>query len=58
MTVLNTSDSWRTASYSGAQNCVELSVTPDDTRVRDTKDRAGGHLTVPQSSWAALFDQL
>jgi len=49
---------WRTASYSGGQNCVELSVTPDDTHVRDTKDRAGGHLTVPQSAWNALFDQL
>ena len=49
---------WRTASYSGGQNCVELSVTPDDTRVRDTKDREGGHLTIPQSSWAALFEQL
>jgi len=59
MTVPNTSGSWRKASYSSEQtNCVELSVTPDDTHVRDTKDRTGGHLTMTESAWNALFNQL
>jgi hypothetical protein len=46
---------WRTSSYSGQEsNCVEVAPTMPEWRVRDTKDRDGGTLTVSSSSWQAL----
>jgi hypothetical protein len=45
-----------TSSYSGPQNvCVELSVTTETTKIRDTKHRTGGILTLPAISFDALL---
>jgi len=46
---------WRTSSYStqGGGNCVEAGPVVDEARVavRDTKNRARGHFTVPHAVW-------
>ncbi|EOD69276.1 DUF397 domain-containing protein [Amycolatopsis vancoresmycina] len=48
--------SWRKSSYSGSDaNCVEVSSTSTTVGVRDTKDREGGHLTIPASAWTAFI---
>ena len=48
--------SWRTSSYSGGQGgqCVEVAPLARIVGVRDTKDRARGHLTVSAATWAAF----
>jgi hypothetical protein len=39
---------WRTSSFtSDGQSCVEVALTDTVTALRDTKHRAGGHLTLP-----------
>jgi hypothetical protein len=47
---------WRKSSYSntGGQ-CVEVRETPQGVDVRDTVNRAAGHLAFPASEWAALL---
>ncbi|MFI0468670.1 DUF397 domain-containing protein [Saccharopolyspora sp. 5N102] len=51
---------WRKSSRSNNQggNCVEVGFSVDGgmTGVRDTKDRDGGTLEVPRSTWAAFLD--
>ncbi|MGW4488884.1 DUF397 domain-containing protein [Amycolatopsis sp. NPDC004368] len=51
---------WRKSSFSGgAQQCVEVAVTPDGSRyVRDTKDRPAGHLTATCDSWLAFIAEV
>ena len=53
---METADSWRKSSYSGANGgeCVEVATTADAVRVRDTKDRSGNVLSVPVSAWRAF----
>ncbi|GAA1975242.1 DUF397 domain-containing protein [Amycolatopsis minnesotensis] len=47
---------WRKSRYSSDQaNCVEVAVAPVAVRVRDTKDRPGGALTLPTSAWLAFL---
>ncbi len=44
---------WRTSSYTKSDSCVE--VADNDAKkvmVRDTKDRDGGTLAFPPSSWS------
>jgi hypothetical protein len=49
---------WRKSSYSGDQtNCVEIALG-SVVGVRDTKDRAGGVLTVPAGSWSVFLRQV
>ncbi|MEU3020535.1 DUF397 domain-containing protein [Nocardiopsis sp. NPDC007018] len=47
---------FRKSSYSSArgQDCVEVADTPGMSAVRDTQNRAAGHLLFPGSEWAAL----
>ncbi|MFE6450918.1 DUF397 domain-containing protein [Nocardiopsis dassonvillei] len=47
---------WHKSSYSntGGQ-CVEVRETPQGADVRDTVNRAAGHLAFPASEWAALL---
>jgi hypothetical protein len=46
---------WRKSSYSGTEeNCVEVALGPV-SRIRDTKDRAGGTLAVSAAAWRALL---
>jgi hypothetical protein len=51
---------WRKSSRSsgGSNNCIEAAVRPRLVGVRDTKDRAGGHLAVSGESWAAFLADL
>lgn len=53
---LSTIKSWRKpvrSSDAGGQNCVEVGANPHLVAVRDTKDRAGGVMTVPHAEWAS-----
>jgi hypothetical protein len=46
---------WRKSSYSGDQtNCIEIALG-SVVGVRDTKDRAGGVLTVSSGSWSVFL---
>jgi hypothetical protein len=50
---------WRKSSYSGGgttNDCVEVAVTPTFAKIRDTKDRAGGHITLTSESFEGLVD--
>lgn len=43
---------WRTSTYSaGDGNCVEVAMIREGIGIRDTKNRAAGHLTVPNLAW-------
>jgi hypothetical protein len=56
---MNTHDRWRTSSYSGnANNCVEVALTVAEAKVRDTKDRAGGHLELSLTGFRGLVRAL
>ncbi len=47
---------WCKSSYSSSGgNCVELSVRPTVTGIRDSKNPDGGMLDLPTRSWAALL---
>ncbi|MFD7227716.1 DUF397 domain-containing protein [Streptomyces sp. NPDC059881] len=46
---------WRTSSYTRSDSCVEVADNdPTNVLVRDTKDRDGGTLSFPPSSWSAF----
>lgn len=51
---------WRKSSHSSGDpdNCVEVANAAETVGVRDTKDRAQGHIDVPAQSWAALLKHL
>lgn len=51
---------WRKSVRSAPQgeNCVEVANLPGTVAVRDSKDPAGGALTVPRVAWRALADQI
>lgn len=47
---------WRASSYSAGQgNCVEVARTSSWVLFRDTKDRAGGTLSLPGSAFAGVL---
>jgi hypothetical protein len=47
---------WRKSSYSaGSGDCIEVGETSTEVRVRDTKDRKGGQLSLGRSEWRALL---
>ncbi|MFI5588318.1 DUF397 domain-containing protein [Amycolatopsis sp. NPDC051758] len=49
---------WRKSTYSGEEtNCVEVRLAAV-SQIRDTKDRAGGTLSVTTRSWEALLSGL
>lgn len=48
-------NAWYTSSRSsGANNCVEVAHGPGWTAVRDSKDRTGPVLVVPDGEWNAF----
>lgn len=57
---METADSWRKSSYSGANGgeCVEVATTAGTVLVRDTKDRNGHVLSVPATAWRAFVSAL
>jgi hypothetical protein len=47
---------WRKSSHSGADNeCIELIVQQDATRIRDTKNRDSGTVTVSALGWTEFL---
>ncbi|QBI56647.1 DUF397 domain-containing protein [Streptomonospora litoralis] len=48
---------WHTSSFSAPDNanCVEVAESWDEVKVRDTQNRAAGHLVVPVSEWSAFL---
>ncbi len=46
---------WRTSSYSGGNNCVEVGRISGGAAVRDTKDRAAGHFAATADQWATFL---
>ena len=45
---------WVKSSYSGASgNCVEVAL--DRSAIRDSKNPAAGHVTVPANHWCAFL---
>ena len=48
--------SFRTSSFSGSDNCVEVMVAADSVRVRDSKDRAKPAVRVPGPAWDVFID--
>jgi hypothetical protein len=56
MTIPDRIDTWRKSSYSSnSTSCVEVALS-GSALVRDTKDRRGGHLTVPATAWQAFTE--
>lgn len=54
------SPDWRKSSYSGngGGNCVEVGHDTGRVLVRDTKNRAGGTLSVPADAWREFAEEL
>jgi hypothetical protein len=54
-TALATGD-WFKSSYSGSEgdNCVEVALRPEAVRIRDSKDKGIGPLTVTPAAWTAF----
>lgn len=51
---------WKKSSYSGGNggDCVEVAESPQQAKIRDTKNRQAGHLTVPAAEWSAFLADL
>ncbi|WP_018656945.1 DUF397 domain-containing protein [Actinomadura flavalba] len=50
---------WRTSSYSGANGeCVEVAGAVSHIAVRDSKNPEGGALTMANTGWADLLDEV
>ncbi|MEV0266191.1 DUF397 domain-containing protein [Streptomyces sp. NPDC050617] len=49
-----TEPTWFKSSYSGTagDNCIEVAVTEQAVRVRDSKDTTRPHLTIGPHEWA------
>ncbi|MDX2850921.1 DUF397 domain-containing protein [Streptomyces sp. PA03-3a] len=49
-----TEPAWFKSSHSGTQgdDCVEVAITAESVRVRDSKDASGPCLTVSREEWA------
>lgn len=56
---MQTEQTWRVSSHSGnANSCVELTVGATRTKIRDSKNRDGGVLTVEPTAFNALTKTL
>ncbi|WP_026448842.1 DUF397 domain-containing protein [Actinopolyspora mortivallis] len=50
---------WRKSSRSSTGNaCVEVGGFPEGVAVRDTKNRAAGHLATTRTQWTAFLTAL
>ncbi|MCU1680347.1 MAG: helix-turn-helix domain protein [Amycolatopsis sp.] len=49
---------WRKSQASSSNNaCVEVALSSDAIGIRDTKDRAAGHLVLAPGSWSAFLEK-
>ncbi|TDD34900.1 DUF397 domain-containing protein [Saccharopolyspora elongata] len=56
MTTPHAPEDWRKSRFSGGQtNCVEVGRISDGAAVRDSKNRAAGHLTTDRAQWSAFI---
>ncbi|ASO21946.1 hypothetical protein FHR81_005591 [Actinoalloteichus hoggarensis] len=46
---------WRTSTYTGEGNCVEVAQDATAVGIRDTKNRDGGTLVVGRAAFAGLL---
>ncbi len=53
-----TESTWRTSSYSGQGNCIEVADQAGCVLVRDTTDRTGPVLAFSAASWRRFADRL
>ncbi|MGW6027603.1 DUF397 domain-containing protein [Streptomyces sp. NPDC055099] len=54
-----TTPQWRTSSYTGTENCVEVADSnPDKVMVRDSKARERGYLSLQPPAWTALVEHV
>lgn len=49
---------WRKSTRTGDYNCVEVALSAEAAAVRDSKDRAAGHFTVPAVTWGFFLQGL
>ncbi|GAB3283045.1 DUF397 domain-containing protein [Parasphingorhabdus pacifica] len=50
---------WRKSTRSGStSNCVEVGFNAATVGVRDTKDRAGGIITLSEAQWAGFLSAI
>ncbi|RFU82797.1 DUF397 domain-containing protein [Streptomyces triticagri] len=58
MSTSTTELAWFKSSYSGTQgdSCVEVAVTEQAVRVRDSKDVARPHLAVGRAGWQRFVE--
>jgi hypothetical protein len=51
---------WCKSSYSGGEHgsCVELAAVPGMVGIRDTKNRAGGHLQISKRDFVSLLNEV
>ncbi|MEU2609258.1 DUF397 domain-containing protein [Streptomyces albus] len=50
---VNSGPNWRTSTYTGTENCVEVADgDPTEVLVRDTKNRGGPVLRLSPAAWA------
>jgi Domain of unknown function (DUF397) len=45
---------WRKSTYSGPQECVEVTFGVGEIGVRDSKNPTGGALVLPEPGWRAM----
>ncbi len=54
---MTTALNWRTSSYTGTENCVEVADNdPQRVMVRDSKNRSGEVLAFSRESWMAFVE--
>ncbi|MFE0672589.1 DUF397 domain-containing protein [Streptomyces sp. NPDC058867] len=48
---------WRKSTYSDGEggDCVEVAKTPTHVHLRDSKNPAGGHVTLAPAAWTAFL---
>ena len=54
----HTQVSWRISRWSNGTNCIEVAIHSKSVYIRDSKDRGGGILSVPASTWQEFIEDI